>query len=331
MSFKTTNNPNMKKLFQIATNLQNSVVTHVTSTEKMTDEDYRQKRELLVQNLSLRKWIPEFVIKFRSIDQVEKYFLSTYKSYAERRESIWNSFAGLLNFLEFDGAIVSEESSNKKVFISYSVRDKEFAGKIKNILNYVGLESFLAHEDIDVSQEWANKILEEINSSSIFICLLSSNFLDSDYCLQETGIAASRHGVCIIPLSLDGSIPPGFLNKIQSSKIDPERPKIEDLLPAFIKYDKKLANRVLIETIKSAPNYRSAESYCQLIKPILDELSDAEANILIEACQENGQVYDAVGCAQTFFPLLRQKFKHLIGAEADSFFVGKISQYGGQA
>jgi hypothetical protein len=156
---------------------------------------------------------------------------------------------------------------------------------------------------------------------------LSKNFLDSDYCLQETGIVAGRHGVCIIPLSLDGSIPPGFLKKIQSSKIDPERPKIEDLLPAFIKNDKKLAKRLLIETIKSAPNYRSAESYCQLIKPFLDELSDKEATVLIEACEENGQVYDAVGCAQTFFPLIRQRFKHLIGADTDKFFVKKISQY----
>lgn len=320
----------MQKLFQIATNLQNSVVTHVTSSEKMANEDYQQKRELLVQNPSLRRFIPEFVIKYRSIDQVEKYFLSVYKSYAERRESIWNAFSELLNFLEFGGIAVPDTNPSKKVFISYSVKDKEFAGKIKNILNYVGLESFLAHEDIDVSHEWADKILEEINQSSIFICLLSSNFLDSEYCLQETGIAASRHGVCIIPLSLDGSIPPGFLKKIQSSKIDPEHPKIEDLLPAFIKYDKKLANRVLIETIKSASNYRSAESYCQLIKPILDELSDNEAAVLLEACEENGQVYDAVGCAQTFFPLLRQKFKHLIGAETDRFFVKKISQYGGQ-
>ena len=320
----------MQKLFQIATNLQNSVVTHVTSSEKMADEDYQQKRELLVQNPALRKLIPEFVIKYRSIDQVEKYFLSAFKSYAERRESIWNAFSELLNFLEFGGIAAPANNPNKKVFISYSVKDKEFAGKIKNILNYVGLESFLAHEDIDVSQEWADKILEEINHSSIFICLLSCNFLDSDYCLQETGIAASRDGVCIIPLSLDGSIPPGFLSKIQSSRIDPERPKIEDLLPAFIKYDKKLANRVLIDTIKSAPNYRSAESYCQLIKPILDELSDNEVAILIEACEENGQVYDAVWCAQAFFPLLRQKFKHLIGVETDRFFVAQISKYGGQ-
>ena len=100
-------------------------------------------------------------------------------------------------------------------------------------------------------------------------------------------------------------------------------------MPAFIKYDKRLANLVLIETIKSASNYRSAEIYCQLIKPFLGELSDSEAEVLIEVCKENSQVYDAVGCALTFFPLLRQKFKHLIGADTDKFFVKKISQYGG--
>jgi hypothetical protein len=46
-------------------------------------------------------------------------------------------------------------------FISYQTEDKQIAGRIKSLLETIGVKSFLAHEDIDVSEEWRIKILEE--------------------------------------------------------------------------------------------------------------------------------------------------------------------------
>ncbi len=47
-------------------------------------------------------------------------------------------------------------------FLSYQSADKEVAAKIKVILSQLGVESFLAHEDINVSEEWRLSILAEL-------------------------------------------------------------------------------------------------------------------------------------------------------------------------
>ena len=55
-------------------------------------------------------------------------------------------------------------------FVSYQTADKVVAGKIRDALAEVGIQTFLAHEDIFVSEEWRLKILEQIGVCDIFIC-----------------------------------------------------------------------------------------------------------------------------------------------------------------
>ena len=105
---------------------------------------------------------------------------------------------------------------NFYAFISYQTKDKWVAGKLKKILGEYGIDTFLAHEDINVSEEWRVKILEELTKADIFICILSKNFLQSFWCLQESGIAAFRSDLTVIPISIDGTIPVGFIGNIQS-------------------------------------------------------------------------------------------------------------------
>ena len=80
-------------------------------------------------------------------------------------------------------------------FISYQTSDKVIAGRVKNVLLTVRIDSFLAHEDIHVSEEWRLKILEEISKADIFIPLLSKNYHESPWCVQEAGIAAFRNDI----------------------------------------------------------------------------------------------------------------------------------------
>ncbi len=76
----------------------------------------------------------------------------------------------------------------------------------------------MAHEHIQVSEEWRLRILKELTVCDIFICILSQAYLASPWCVQESGISAIRDGMTIIPLSLDGTIPPGFISNIQATK-----------------------------------------------------------------------------------------------------------------
>lgn len=38
--------------------------------------------------------------------------------------------------------------------ISYSHKDREIAGEANEVLSEAGIEAFVAHDDIEVSEEW---------------------------------------------------------------------------------------------------------------------------------------------------------------------------------
>ena len=132
-------------------------------------------------------------------------------------EDALDDYPGLKDFLN-KGVMSSENnginSAKKsiKVFISYSTEDKIIAAKIKEILVSFGIKCFMAHDDIEISEEWKLRIINELNEADIFIPLLSNNFKSSDWCSQESGIACYRN-ILFIPLTLNKNIQPyGFMN-----------------------------------------------------------------------------------------------------------------------
>lgn len=56
-----------------------------------------------------------------------------------------------------------------RAFLSYQTDDKAVAGAIKQLLDLLSAESFLAHEDIEVSAEWRLVIIQELMAADLFI------------------------------------------------------------------------------------------------------------------------------------------------------------------
>jgi TIR domain len=108
--------------------------------------------------------------------------------------------------------------TDMRVFVSYSYRDRSQAGRIKKILSEFEIDGFLAHDDIEVSGEWRERIMTELEQCRVFVVLLSESFKASDWAPQEMGIAAMRRNVLIVPLSLDGTTPLGFISHLQSER-----------------------------------------------------------------------------------------------------------------
>jgi hypothetical protein len=119
-----------------------------------------------------------------------------------------------------------------RAFMSYQTVDKEAAARVAGVLTEFDCTAFMAHEHIEVSEEWRLEILKELEVADLFVPILSAHYYGSVWCMQESGIAAFRR-MTIIPLSIDGALPPGFLAHIQSTKIDPVAPEIRDLLPGL--------------------------------------------------------------------------------------------------
>jgi len=217
---------------------------------------------------------------------------------------------------------------NTYTFISYQTKDKSVAGSLQRTLADVGVESFLAHEDIDVSQEWRKTILEEIAKAGIFICILSEHYYESEWCVQESGIAAFRSDMTIIPLSLHGNIPKGFIAHIQSTKIVPEGVSIHSLLPGLVKHDFNFGVDIIITIIGASKSYRSAEDNFRMIQPYVDRLSDEQGKRLLEESQANthNQVCYADECARVFIPPILNKYGYLLAEDVRNSIEKSISK-----
>lgn len=172
-------------------------------------------------------------------------------------------------------------------FISYSSDDKEIAGIVKKALSNLGIDSFLAHEDITPSQEWQVEIANKLNTCNIFVPIITENFRESDWTSQESG-AAFIKGVDIVPISVVFTdepfiLPYGFISKYQALKwrIEPEDLKT---------YPGRIVSNIqgmLVKTLKSKDNIIEKVRNC-FVKSLVNSISYADSNSKSESISHLG-------------------------------------------
>src|SRR5450759_3964927 len=161
----------------------------------------------------------------------------------------------------------------------------------------------MAHEDIDVSEEWRLYILKQLAEADLFIPILSNHYFPSVWCAQESGIAAFRN-MTTLPLSIDGTIPAGFMGHIQSTKINPDNPKYEDLLPGLAKQDVSFLISAIIKVIAGSKSWRGAEATFQLILPYIPQATEEQIVELLTVSTHNGEICNAGLCLKDYLPPL---------------------------
>lgn len=205
-------------------------------------------------------------------------------------------------------SVLADDMEVVKAFISYSHEDQAFAGQAKRVLRQIGVESFLAHEDIEVSRVWKRRIVQELRACDVFVPILSENFKASKWASQEAGFVASRPkaDVIVVPICLDETIPYGFMEDYQGARLGGRQIThtllAEPLLePLAERMPRKLVPG-LIRVVAAAPNYRSAEARMKLLMPVLPHFSAEEAQALAEASVSNTQIWEAGRCQSTYLP-----------------------------
>lgn len=192
-------------------------------------------------------------------------------------------------------------------FISYSNSDRKIARETKSALEDFGITGFLAHEDLQVSEEWRDSIIEKLENAQIFVALLSKDFKASEWCAQEVGFIISRPDVLVIPLSIDGTLPFGFISKLQSKRV-----RVADDIPVIIqevllKKKPRLAIPLWIKKIEEAGSYRGAEAIVAPLVPHFDAFTGKEAEAFLVAALGNSQVWDASLCRVEYLPAFARK------------------------
>ena len=100
-----------------------------------------------------------------------------------------------------------------RLFLSHVSKHKVAVSKLKWQLRKYGIAPFIAHEDIEPSQEWQNEIELALRSMHALVALLTPDFHQSKWTDQEVGVALGK-GTLVIPVRL-GLDPYGFIGKVQ--------------------------------------------------------------------------------------------------------------------
>jgi len=187
-------------------------------------------------------------------------------------------------------------------FISYSHEDRKYGAQAKRVLAEVGIQAFLAHDDLHVSDEWRERIIEELKRCDLFIPLLSANFLASKWAPQEVGFIVSRPGVAIAPISLDCTTPFGFISHVQSRKITKDGITRQLLVEPLAR---RVPRKILPGLIQAASNARSFRSAEALMAPLVEYFpifTRNEAQALAEGSVRNDQIWSAALCRTEYLP-----------------------------
>jgi hypothetical protein len=293
--------------------LQNLLISRATGGGG-NDREYRDLREWITGDPELRDLVPRFVRTSRDLSQFWAYIQKQRSGYRERREYLWQAFDPLLRYLETGappaqpsrlGEAISASGSlapKVRAFLSYSSTDKQAAAAVKKALSTLGIECFLAHDDIKVSEPWKERILEELGVCDVFIPLLSDAFKKSDFAPQEVGVAAQRRDLAILPLSLDGTIPYGFISHIQSGKVPAGGVEPDTILEPLTRRFPRVVIPAMIERVRGAPTFRAAEAAMRPLVPHFANLTADELDALVTASIHNNQVWSAALCRDEYLP-----------------------------
>ena len=194
-----------------------------------------------------------------------------------------------------------------RAFISHKAEVKALATGLKECLHHNGIASFVAHEDIEPTQEWQMQIEKALFSMDVLIALLTDEFGNSNWTDQEVGVAVGRQ-VLIIPVKL-GKDPYGFIGKYQAV---PGQGKANQQIAdqiysviqknSFISEDLKESVRLArelatdsyingyIRKVAHSGSFSASNVLAKLL-PRIDALSPEQEDALVSAFNFNDQVH----------------------------------------
>ena len=166
----------------------------------------------------------------------------------------WRKKSGLLavgkRSVSIDATARIWENSGFRLFLSHKSEVKKETAELKVRLRSYGVSAFVAHEDIEPTQEWRDEIENALSSMDGFVALMTLGFHDSDWTDQEVGFAFAR-GVPIIAVRL-GKDPYGFIGKLQALTTEWSL-GAEEIVKLLIRNDTMFS--AYLQALKNVPSF----------------------------------------------------------------------------
>ncbi len=153
-----------------------------------------------------------------------------------------------------------------KIFISYSHKDEKWVNELKHYLQlYTFKNKFEIWSDRDIypGENWKDAIERTLKSSQVFILLISSNYLASDFMqnLELPNIikAAEKKNAAIIPVIISSSTHSELLSKYQF---------VNSNETALNSLDKDAREKIFLEIAKSINSVLKSRKATDEIKDV---------------------------------------------------------------
>lgn len=179
-----------------------------------------------------------------------------------------------------------------RVFLSHKATVKAETSRLKRSFARCGLGAFVAHEDIEPTQEWQREIERALFSMDALVALLTPDFHDSNWTDQEVGVAIER-GVPLIAVRL-GHDPYGLMGRGQGlggctwADTDGMALKTFELLHKRLSDHSRLFECALAAYAGST-SWEESGWTAQHLFAIFSDLSLSQVNRVLEAYQANNR------------------------------------------
>ena len=222
-----------------------------------------------------------------------EYFQSILLEKEEIERPNWRSDSGLL----LQETHTVSNSAQKRIwkddtfrlFISHKTEDKINISNLKAQLAKYGISCFVAHEDIEPTQQWADEIENALFSMDACVAIMTEKYHNSSWTDHEVGCAYGRH-VPVIAVRM-GKDPYGLIGRFQALSASWEN-LAEKLMAILIKYS--AVKDAYIKSIAACNDYEQGNLLAKML-PYIKDLTDEQLDKLIDAWYNNGQVYHCYG------------------------------------
>ena len=181
-----------------------------------------------------------------------------------------------------------------RLFLSHLSTEKKKVAAFKEKLGLCGISAFVAHEDIEPSTVWQERIELALRSMDALGAILTDGFHRSPWTDQEVGWALGR-AVPVLSVRC-GLSPYGLFGKYQAipGSLDEPAKLAVAFAQTLLKHEQTRAamRRSLFSSFVESDSYLMTQALNRMIQNLPD-ISTEERKMLLAACKENKNVSEA--------------------------------------
>lgn len=194
-----------------------------------------------------------------------------------------------------------------RVFVSHLATKRAFAAELQEALLEFGISGFIAHNDIEPTQEWQTQIETALATCDALVALLHDNFHASNWTDQEIGFAMG-HGVPVCSVRL-GQDPYGFIGRFQAFNGNKKTSAdlARELFDAYRKnkQTQRRMSEVLVALFEESGSFAVAKARIGYLEE-LEVWEPSFSTRIRSAAKTNSQVSDSWGVPERVTALVKK-------------------------